>query len=266
MEEITAKSFFDEIKNKKEKMTHEKLKKYYENCLLLIKKFEITGQVESMKKLKYHITCMEKEMKLLDMGIDTYINLGDIQAYIKNVKDKEVLIVELSRYPREIPDEIVEVIAKTKDIFTNLYVLFTDYTGEVRKDLVEKKKKEKDPILFGAFVDERGMSLNTKLERLYYLGDWIDEYCDLTLEKLVQEGIKTNKISEKTLEEIREDINSYKATNEETRSLSGKEVTTMYSLSQDVTSLPNSESVKIYTEIEKPKKSFFSKIKTWWSK
>ena len=48
----------------------------------------------------------------------------------------------------------------------------------------KESKPEKDPIIFGAFI-QRGKDVLMS-ERLYYIADWIDEYCDLTLEKLTQ--------------------------------------------------------------------------------
>lgn len=65
-----------------------------------------------------------------------------------------------------------------------MYVLFTDYTGEVEK----KVEKERDPILFGSFIDR---TVDEMSQRMYYLGDWVDEYCDLTLDKLVSQTNKS---------------------------------------------------------------------------
>ncbi|MDU7184950.1 MAG: hypothetical protein E6294_02830, partial [Klebsiella sp.] len=68
-----------------------------------------------------------------------------------------------------------------KDKFDEFFIVFTDYTGEKERE-VKKERIEKDPILFGAFLNEE-----TKVvaDRFYFLGDWIDEYCDLTLDKMI---------------------------------------------------------------------------------
>lgn len=255
--ELTAKELFENIKEKKEKITHQELINYYQDCLTLIEKFKITGQKKSLEKLLYHITCMEKEIKLLDMGIDTYINYQDIKEFLDRPENKEVLIVELENYPRDIPNEIIETIKATKDTFNNLYVLFTDYTGEIKKELKEKKDKEKDPILLGAFVDNR---TKTKLERFYYLGDWVDEYCDLTLEKLIASGVKTNNIKYKSLKEITEDINNMKETDkvEYVQPLSEERYETMYSTTIE----PVRQKIKVFDIKENKKNSFFNKVKT----
>lgn len=88
-------------------------------------------------------------------------------------------IIELERYEREIPDEIVDVIAKTKDLFDQMYIVFTDYTGKEERKIAAEKK-DKDPILFGTFQDRKQ---KVCVDRFYYLGDWVDEYCDLTLDQ-----------------------------------------------------------------------------------
>lgn len=113
------------------------------------------------------------------MGINTFIYKDTIEDYIENVAGKTVKIIELSRYMREIPDELVDTIEKSKDLFDEFYVVFTDYTGKEERK-VEKERRDKDPILFGVFKNRTNVA-----DRFYFLGDWVDEYCDLTLDKLV---------------------------------------------------------------------------------
>ena len=117
------------------------------------------------------------------MGITTFIYRDDIEEYIDDIAKDTVKIIELERYEREIPDEIVSIIEQVKDKFDQLYILFTDYTGKVERQ-VEKERRQKDPILFGTFENE---ITKTVIDRFYFLGDWEDEYCDLTLDKMVNE-------------------------------------------------------------------------------
>ncbi|EOE7167609.1 hypothetical protein ACKTJR_002714 [Clostridioides difficile] len=125
------------------------------------------------------LECTEKERKIIELGIDTFVYKEDIEKYIDGISKNTVKIIELENYEREIPDEIVEIIEKTKDIFDKMYVLFTDYTGKITKE-ISKERRDKDPILFGIFSDEKSRAI---VDRFYYLGDWEDEYCDLTLKK-----------------------------------------------------------------------------------
>lgn len=187
--ELNPAEYFERVKEKKNHITDEELKNVYDNCLELLNKYNITGQKKGMKKLMFHLECIEKEREIVKMGIDTFIYRDDIEDYIDNVAKDIVKIIELENYEREIPDEIVELINKVKDKFDQLYVVFTDYTGKVERE-VEKERRERDPILFGTFQNQIN---RTVIDRFYYLGDWEDEYCDLTLDKMVNETEKVGK-------------------------------------------------------------------------
>lgn len=180
---ITPTEYFEGLKSKKYIINDEELKKYYENCIHLVNKYNITGQTKGLKKLIFHTQTIEKERELVKLGINQFIYREDVEHYIEKVASKVVKIIELENYEREIPDKIVDIISKTKSIFDQMYVVFSDYTGEVEKQ-VEKERRDKDPILFGTFQDR---STKTIVDRFYFLGDWEDDYCDLTLDKIVEE-------------------------------------------------------------------------------
>lgn len=208
---LTPQQYFEEIKDRKHHITDAELVKVYDNCLDLLNKYKITGQQKGMRKLMFHLECIEKEREIVKMGINTFIYRDDIEEYIDSVAKDTVKIIELENYEREIPDEIVEVVASVKDKFDQLYVVFTDYTGKVERQ-VEKERREKDPILFGTFQNP---SNRTVIDRFYYLGDWEDEYCDLTLDKMVNETEKAGKrnivktiSTPKDIEELREQLSS----------------------------------------------------------
>ena len=147
----------------------------------------------------------------------------------------------MEKYPRSIPDEVVEKIQllREKDIFDRFYVVFTDYTGEVEKQ-VEVEKRRKDPIIFGAF-EQRLEGVWDILDRFYYIADWEDEYCDLTLAKMVDAMSKKKKdiihetsIKQASIEEVRQYVNSLQEAENNRFTLRPK------------------------------KKSFFQKVKTCW--
>lgn len=124
-----------------------------------------------------------KEREIVRLGVNTFVYRDDIEFYISNVASDVVKIIDLESYEREIPDEIVDIIAQVKDKFDQLYVVFTDYTGKVERQITNERRA-KDPILFGTFQNGKTRSV---IDRFYYLGDWVDEYCDLTLDKMVNE-------------------------------------------------------------------------------
>lgn len=187
-QKLTPQEYFDKVKDKKQHCTDEMLSKVYENCLYLLNKYKVTNQKAGIRKLLFHLECLEKEREIIKLGIDTFIYKDDIEDYIEDVADEAVKVIELENYEREIPDEIVDVIEKVKDKFDRLYVVFTDYTGKAERQ-VEKQRRAHDPILFGAFISEK---YQVVVDRFYYLGDWVDEYCDLTLDKMVNAIDKQN--------------------------------------------------------------------------
>lgn len=212
---FTPSQYFDFLKDAKNTVTTEALKDSYEIFLKLAEKYKKLGQIESLKKLCFLADTLAKEEKLIEMGINTFVYKDVIEDYIENVADKTVKIVELSRYMREIPDELVDTIEKTRPLFDEFYVVFTDYTGKEERK-VEKERRDKDPILFGVFKNNSNVA-----DRFYFLGDWIDEYCDLTLDKMVEQykekkGKSPAMVTEipKTSEDLVAILQSYKVEEE----------------------------------------------------
>lgn len=214
---LNPQQYFDLMKEKKNNVTSEDLKQIYDNCMELANKYRITGQIRGLRKILFCMESIEKEQKLVDMGITTFIYKDDIDFYIDTVtnsrsrRERPIKIIELERYEREIPDEIVEVIDKTKELFDQMYIVYTDYTGKEERK-IEAEKKQKDPILFGTFQNREK---KVCVDRFYYLGDWVDEYCDLTLDKMVNEtkrmgrNIIRTMSTPKDIAELREYIDTH---------------------------------------------------------
>lgn len=215
--QLTPQQYFERIKDKKYEVSSDDLKKIYENCLELANKYRITGQIRGLRKILFCMESIEKEQKLVDMGITTFVYKDDIDLYIdtvantRNHSERPIKIIELERYEREIPDEIVDVIDKTKELFDQMYVVYTDYSGKEERK-IEAEKKEKDPILFGTFQDR---NKKVCIDRFYYLGDWVDEFCDLTLDKMINETGKMGRNIVRTIntpkdvQELREYIDAH---------------------------------------------------------
>lgn len=143
--ELSPQEYFDIVKERKQHITDEQLKSVYDNCLELLSKYKITGQKAGMRKLLFHLDCIEKEREIVKMGIDTFVYRDDIEFYISEVASDVVKIIDIESYEREIPDEIVEIIGQVKDKFDQLYIVFTDYTGKIERK-VEAERRRKDPI------------------------------------------------------------------------------------------------------------------------
>lgn len=214
---LTPQQYFDKMKELKQTITSERLSEIYDNCLELANKYKITGQIRGLRKILFCMESIDKEQQLVEMGITTFIYRDDIDFYIDKVadtpqrKERPIKLIELERYEREIPDEIVAVIDKTKELFDQMYIVYTDYTGKSERQ-IEAERKQKDPILFGTFINR---DKKICLDRFYYLGDWVDEYCDLTLDKMVNETKKMGRNIIRTIntpadvEELRQYIDAH---------------------------------------------------------
>ena len=187
--EISPAEYFELVKSKIKPETEENVELLYNTTMTKLKKYMITGQVKAAKELYARCIYLEKEMKLVRKGFDRYVLREDIDKYIEEIAGRCVCIIEMKNFDREIPDDIVDKVAETADIFDEFFVVFTDYTGEARSK-VAKERREKDPIIFGnIFVD------GLVSPKMYFIGDWIDEYCDLTLDKMIEEIAKNDKTS-----------------------------------------------------------------------
>lgn len=180
--ELTPTAYFEDVKGRMNNITSEKIKGIYENALKIAKTFIITKQAKAAKKLVLYLDSIEKEMKVIDAGFTKYVLRQDVELYMDKVAKQVVKIVSLGEYERIIPDDVIEKISNIPDgLFDEMYVIFTDYTGKEEKK-VAKEKRDKDPILFGAILRDGYVT-----ERMYFIADWVDEYCDLTLDKMVEE-------------------------------------------------------------------------------
>jgi hypothetical protein len=157
------------------------------------KKAYISGQDYLLKKLDFTYKIIKRELELVRLyNINKCVQYQDLLDGITRVEGKAIKIIELSGYRRDIPDEIVALIKKLKDnkLFDEYYIVFTDYTHETSKEVALERQK-KDPILFGAFIDKEDLRGKPNIhERLYFLADWEDEYCNLTYDKLLEANIK----------------------------------------------------------------------------
>ena len=198
--EYTPAEYFEMVKGKIHDESPDNIKLLFNTAMKQLKRYMITGQKAAAKELYAKCLYLEKEMSILDKGITKYVFRNDVDHFIDDVADRCVCVVEMSEYERMIPDDIVDIVADTTDIFDTFFVVFTDYTGEKRSK-VERDKREKDPILFGALLLDGRVG-----PKLYYIGDWVDDFCDLTLDKMITELTKSDK---KKKEEILYNISDY---------------------------------------------------------
>lgn len=174
-------SYFDDLKEKCVDINLDNLEKSLQEIPAQIQKAEKIGQKFLAEKLKRHIYLIMKEKTLLNYGINKYVSLYDVNRFIDGIEDYVVKFCEIMAFPRIIPNEVVEKIEKMKSLglFSEFYIVFTDYTDEEIISDKAKKQREinRDPIVFG--------TIDGYQDRYYFIADWVDEYCDITFDKMV---------------------------------------------------------------------------------
>ena len=177
----------------------------------MIDSMRAAGQYVALAKLKWlRDIILPKEKELVSKGIVKYVNRYDIARFIKEHKTRALKLASIVDYQRIIPKHALDKIEDTKLIFDQFVILYTDHSIKAASEV----KKRKDPILFGIFTDRiplgddiddrdadkyniRGdQQVTVVSDRMYFLADWEDEFCDLTLDQLVNESKNSNIIKD----------------------------------------------------------------------
>ena len=209
VDDVTPTTYFNYVKDMKKNIEDENLQTVADNCLILLQKTKITGQTSAAKKIVDQYSLIMRELKAASFGFDTIVYKSDIERFITKISKHPVKIIELHKYTREVHDSVIDklTIAKENELFDEYYVLFTDYSMEDTKKIAQERR-DKDPILFGSFktADDN----NIPEERFFYIGDWIDEYCDLTLEQMLTQYETSESTAAKYKIEIPKDVDALK--------------------------------------------------------
>ena len=174
--------FFSEVKIQTEnemKQYRDRIKDY----ILMLGYAERSGQYALKEKLFRNMVICKYESILFSKGLYKAISEENLMKFAKGCP-KNLCLDYISDYTRIIPFDIIrKKTDKDKyEIFDNYVILHYDFDNN-GTDLPSDKKKEemkkrKDPILFGVIAGSN---------KLYFIGDWIDEYCDLRFDDVVKQ-------------------------------------------------------------------------------
>jgi hypothetical protein len=133
-----------------------------------------------------------------------YVSEEDVVKFFKAVQynGRFIKLTWMRNYTRTIPKKVKNLKNKFDEegIFDNYVILHFDKAGDASQMTKKQKEKAKDPILFGMIRGSR---------KLYFIGDWVDEYCDLTLEKFL-ETISQEKAKTLTVTSIKKEVETTK--------------------------------------------------------
>lgn len=186
---ITVEEFFKSVKNSAEEL--KLVKDRFESYERVMQHLLSTGQVSLIEHMRSELETLRAETQLYAIGFRKVITEENIVAFAEKAPH-ELHLTWIKNFMRSIPAKAVEAKLKCDDnlIFDNYVILHYDKDGTGEQDTQEEKTRKKDPILFGVLAGST---------KLYYIADWVDEYCDLTFDKMVEvlgeKAISANDIS-----------------------------------------------------------------------
>lgn len=174
--QMSIQEFFASVKNSaQELITVNERAVGYEKALRNAKQM---GQDALFEKLSSGLNAFKMETQLIAMGLTKYVEEQDIVAFYKQSK-KGLRLDYVKNFTRTVPESIMlkKTHADELFIFDSYVVLHYDPDAKAFAETEKEKEARKDPILFGLMKD---------ITKLYFIGDWIDEHCDLTLDQLAE--------------------------------------------------------------------------------
>lgn len=185
---IAPKVMFEYLKGNLLETELEVLNTRLQNVQKVFEYSKHTGQHVLTDQNAIYATEVIKEQEAYAIGIRKYVLQADVDIFLRKIENKIGYFKLLSEYPRVMPQDVVDKLkdVQSKNIFDEFWVLYLDYSKQNLESTNSKVKKiEKDPILFAKTI--------TESDKLYYICDWIDEYCDLTLDKFIDKMHTINK-------------------------------------------------------------------------
>jgi len=187
--------------------------KYIKKNFNILEKFKLDRRLQKLEK-SFNQACSNgqdmlsnkilnmlskefKESQIYAKGIKLFINKETLNKHKRNIKGGHISDTRFKDYTRIIPKDTLNKKKKVDNLFDD-FIIYHYYNKEVETKLEKNQEmskeeidKMKDPVLFGTI---------NETDRLYFIDDWEDEYCDLTFDEILdvlsdEECVLTNKIT-----------------------------------------------------------------------
>ncbi len=171
---VSVLEFFSSVKNSAQELRLvEERSLGYERALAAARR---NGQVALRERLEEGMAAYRAEAQAESMGLKKFVSEEDIVGFYKQ-SDRGLRLDMIANFTRQIPDDVAQRKARADElhIFDNYAVLHYDPEAKSFAETEKEKEARKDPILFGLLKGRR---------QLYFVGDWVDEVCDLTLDQI----------------------------------------------------------------------------------
>jgi len=176
--------FFNSIKENISELDNINITDILDKYLMTLLNAKENNQIALVERINDYIETLKYELILSMSKFNRFLTEQQIVDFynVASVHEKYktgLCLTYIKNFVKIIPNEIT-TLKKQADllkVFDNYVILHYDYSGKSVADTKKEIEKKKDPILFGVIKNSN---------KLYYIGDWVDEYCDLTLDVIIQ--------------------------------------------------------------------------------
>lgn len=140
------------------------------------------GQDALGTKMMTELMRETRESVIFSKGITHFIERADLYKHKRNIRGGHISDTRFKDFTRVIPKSVLEKKKKAEAVFDD-FIIFHYWNEETEKKREAKQKisederaRMRDPILFGIIKES---------DRLYFIADWEDEFCDLTFDEIV---------------------------------------------------------------------------------
>lgn len=175
---ISPQLYFKYIKKKFGTLEGMKLNSRLKRLEKAFNKAVENGQDALGEKFMKEIVRETRESMIYAKGFKHFIEFSDLHKFKNKIRKGHISDTKLEHYTRVIPDDVLAKKKKSEGLFDG-YVIY-HYRSPEASDVKHMSDSERaamrDPVLFGVIKESN---------RLYFVADWEDEYCDLTFEEII---------------------------------------------------------------------------------
>jgi len=178
------KIFFDTIKENNSILNKDNINEVLDKYQITLLNAQDNNQVALVEKILDYAKILKLELILSQSKFNKYLSEEDVVKFYnvasKHEKFKTKLkLTYIKNFVKVIPDDVTKLKKEADNlmIFDNYVIMHYDYNNDSVSETKEEKEKRKDPILFGVISGSKN---------LYFIGDWVDDYCDLTLDEIIK--------------------------------------------------------------------------------
>lgn len=176
---ISPQLYFKYVKSKFGVLEGIKVNNRLEKIKKAVAKAKENGQDLLAEKFLSSVGIEVRESAIFAKGIKYFIERDVLNKYKNKIRGGHISDTLFKSYTRVIPKDVLEKKKAVDDVFDD-FVIYHYWNEESQKDVKhmsqDEKAKMRDPIIFGIIRETN---------RLYFIADWEDEYCDLTFDELV---------------------------------------------------------------------------------